>query len=94
MSLKIKEAVMDNKQILNQMIKFNKTIFDNAFNAMQMAQNQGGKMLTSLLDQAAWLPEEGKKTVTDWVKSYQKGCDDFKSTVDEQYKKVEDFLEK
>ena len=85
---------MDNKQILNQTIKFNKTIFDNAFNAMQMAQTQGEKMLTSLLDQASWLPEEGKKTVADWVKAYQKGCDDFKSAVDEQYKKVEDFFSK
>jgi len=85
---------MENKQILKQMVNFNKTIFDNAFNAMQTAQNQGEKMLTSLLDQAAWLPEDGKKTVTDWVKSYQKGCENFKSTVDEQYKKVEDFLEK
>ena len=85
---------MDNKLILNQMIKFNKTIFDNAFNAMQMAQERGGKAVTTLMDQASWLPEEGKKAITDWVKTYQKGCDDFKTTVDEQYKKVEDFLSK
>lgn len=83
---------MDNKLILNQMIKFNKTIFDNAFKAMQMAQDQGEKAVNTLLDQASWLPEEGKKTITDWVKSYQKGCNDFKTTVDEQYKKVEDLL--
>ncbi|NOY68920.1 MAG: hypothetical protein GXP53_05425 [Deltaproteobacteria bacterium] len=84
---------MDNKQVLNQVIKFNKTIFDNAFNAMQMAQNQGEKIITSLLDQAAWLPEEGRKTIDGWVNSYQKGFSDFKSAVDEQYKKVEEFLE-
>ena len=85
---------MDNKQILNQMIKFNKTIFDNAFKAMQMAQGQGENMITSLLDQASWLPEEGKKTITDWVSSYKKGSETFKATVDDQYKKVEDFLSK
>lgn len=84
--------MIDNKQILNQLIKFNKTIFDNAFKAMQMAQDQGEKMVTSLMDQASWLPEEGKKTITDWVKAYQKGCVDFKASVDEQYKKVEEFL--
>jgi len=76
------------------MIKFNKTIFDNAFKAMQMAQDQGEKMINSLVDQASWLPEEGKKTITDWVKSYQKGCIDFKENVDQQYQKVEDFFTK
>ena len=85
---------MDNKQILNQMIKFNKTIFDNAFKGMQMAQDQGEKMINSLVDQASWLPEDGKKTITDWVKSYQKGCTDFKENVDQQYEKVEDFFTK
>lgn len=85
---------MDNKQVLNQVIKFNKTIFDNAFNAMQMAQGQGEKIITSLLDQATWLPEEGRKTIAEWVASYQKGFADFKTAVDEQYKKVEDYLAK
>ncbi len=85
---------MDNKQILGQMIKFNKTIFDNAFKAMQMAQEQGEKMINSLIAQASWLPDDGKKTITDWVKSYQKGCSDFKENVDQQYRKVEDFFTK
>lgn len=85
---------MDNKQILGQMIKFNKTIFDNAFKAMQMAQDQGEKMINSLIDQAAWLPEDGKKTITDWVQAYRKGCNDFKENVDQQYQKVDDFFSK
>jgi polyhydroxyalkanoate synthesis regulator phasin len=85
---------MDNKQILGQMIKFNKTIFDNAFKAMQMAQDQGEKMINSLVEQATWLPEDGRKTITDWIKAYQKGCTDFKENVDQQYQKVEDFFSK
>lgn len=85
---------MDNKKILNQMVQFNKTIFDNAFNAMQMAQGQGEKLLTSLIDQAAWLPDDGKKTIKDWVGTYKKGCEDFKAAVDAQYKKVDEFLNK
>jgi len=85
---------MDNKQIVNQVIKFNKTIFDNAFKAMTMAQEQGEKMITSTLDQASWLPEEGKKAILNWVKAYQKGSETFKSAVDDQYKKVEDYFSK
>ncbi len=83
---------MDNKQIVNQVIKFNKTILDNAFKAMTMAQEQGEKMIATTLDQASWLPEEGKKAIMNWVKAYQKGSETFKSAVDEQYKKVEDYF--
>jgi hypothetical protein len=84
---------MNNKVILKQFIQFNKTAFDNAFKAMNMAQEQGEKMLNALLDQATWIPEEGKKTITEWVKGYKKGVDDFKKTVDDQYKKVEEYFE-
>jgi len=84
---------MDNKQILKQMIQFNKTSFDNGFSAMKIAQEQGEKMLAAFLEQAAWLPEEGRKAIKDWIDAYKKGSDDFKSTMDDNYKKVEEFLE-
>ncbi len=83
---------MDNKQILNQMIQFNKTAYDGSFSAMRMAQEQSETMVKSALEQAAWLPEEGKKLISDWIGAYKKGCDDFKTTMDENYKKVEEFL--
>ncbi len=81
-----------NKAILKQLVQFNKTVFDNAFKAMHLAQEQGEKLLNTLLDQASWLPEDGKKTITEWVNAYKNGMDQFKKTVDEQYKKVEDFF--
>jgi hypothetical protein len=83
---------MNNKLMLKQLIQFNKTAFDNTFKAMNLAQEHGEKMLNALLDQATWLPEEGKKTITDWMKAYKKGVDDFKKALDEQYKKVDDFF--
>lgn len=87
--------MINNKAMLKQIIQFNKTtFFDNAFKAMKLAQEQGEKMLNTMLDQATWLPAEGKKSITDWLKAYKKGVDDFKSAVDEQYDKVEDFLSK
>ena len=84
---------MDNKQILKQMVQFNKTSFDNGFSAMKIAQEQGEKMLAASLDQAAWLPEEGRKAIKDWTDAYKKGFDDLKTAMDENYKKVEEFLE-
>ena len=49
-------------------------------------------MLGTFLQQAAWLPEDGKKAINDWMAAYKKGCEDFKNLVNENYQKVEDFF--
>ena len=79
-------------QMFKQMITFNKTAFDNSFNALVTLQEQTEKMVNAFLDQATWLPEEGKKVTLDWIQAYRKGCEDFKKTVDENFKRVEDFI--
>ena len=83
---------MESAKITKQMIDFQKTTFDNTFSAMVMLQEQTERMTNTLLDQAAWLPEEGKKAINDWVKAYKKGREDFKKIVDENFTKVEDFF--
>jgi len=83
---------MDQKQIANQMIKFNKTAFDNTFSAMTMVYEQNEKMVETFLNQATWLPEEGKKAISDWMTSYRNGCNDFKKLVDGNYEKVEAYF--
>jgi len=85
---------MDQKQIAKQVIQFNKTAFDNSFNAMNMVYEQNEKMVESLLNQATWLPEEGKRAIGDWMSAYRTGCNDFKKLVDENYAKVEAYFEK
>lgn len=85
--------MIENKEMLRQMLAFNKTtFFDNSFKAMKLSQEQGEKMLNATLDQATWLPAEGKKAINEWVKTYKKGIDEIKEQMDEQYKKVEEFL--
>jgi polyhydroxyalkanoate synthesis regulator phasin len=83
---------MEQFQIIKQMTQFNKTAFDNSYNAMTMFREQNEKMANSLLDQATWMPEEGKKALTEWMKSYKKGCEDFKKIVDQNYKNVENYF--
>ncbi len=83
---------MDQTQIFKQMIDFNKAAFDNSFSAMVMVQQQTEKMVTTMLDQATWLPEEGKKAIRDWADACKKGSQDFKKAVDDNFKKVEDFF--
>jgi len=83
---------MDQNQIFKQMIDFNKATFDNSFSAMVMVQEQTEKMVSTILDQATWLPEEGKKAIKEWANACKKGSEDFKKAVDDNFKKVEDFF--
>ena len=85
---------MDQKQIAKQMMEFNKTAFDNTFNAMTVLQDQTEKLVFRFLEKAQWFPEDGKKTINEWVKAYKKGREDFKTTADESYKKVSDYFAK
>ena len=83
---------MDQKQVFKQMSDFNKTAFDNSFNAIVMLQDQAVSLSNTLLTQATWLPEEGKKAIDEWVKTYKTGRETFKKSVDESYNKIKDFF--
>ncbi len=79
-------------ELAKQMIEFNKTTFDNSFSMMVMLQEQMEKTVSSFVEQAAWLPEDGRKVLGDWVSTYKKGREDFKKLVDESYKKVDAYF--
>jgi hypothetical protein len=83
---------MDQKEIFRQMVEFNKGAFNNAFNAMVLVQDQTETLATTMLNQATWMPEEGKKAVREWVDVFKKGRETYKKTVDEAFKKVEAFF--
>ena len=86
------EENMDPKQIAKQMVDFNKTAFDNSFEAMSALQDQAEKMFTATMEQTTFFPEEGKKLINEWINAYKKGREDFKAAADENFKKVETFF--
>ena len=83
---------MEPVKIAEQMVEFQKATFGNSFNAMAMVHEQAERMINMGLDQANWLPEDGKKVVYGWFKSYSKGRADFKRTVDDNFTRVEQFF--
>lgn len=83
---------MEQKQMARQIIEFNKNVFDNSFSAMSALQDQAEKLMLNILDKAAWFPEEGKKTINEWITSYKKSRDDFKTAADESYKKAAGYF--
>jgi len=66
--------------------------FDNSYQAMAVIQDQTEKMVNSMMEQTAFFPEEGKKLINDWIKTYKKGREEFKAAADENFKKVESFF--
>lgn len=80
---------MEPVKIAEQMVEFQKAIFDNNFSTMGMVQEQGESMIKMSLEQAAWLPENGKKVVNEWLMGYKQGREDFKRIVDGNFKRIE-----
>jgi hypothetical protein len=83
---------MENKIIARQLIEFHKATFDNTFNSLTVLQEQAEVMVSAFLEQAAWLPAEGKGAIKDWVNIYKKGRIDFKAEADKNYAKVEEYF--
>lgn len=83
---------MEQKKMAKQMIDFYKTTFDNTYSAFSMMQEQTERMTNMFLEQATGLPPEGKKALQEWTKAYKKGCEEFKKTVDDNFKKAESIF--
>lgn len=64
---------MDQKILFKQMIDFQKATFDNSFKAMSTLQEQGEQMVSMFLEQAPWLPPEGKKPLPNGSGHIRKG---------------------
>jgi len=84
--------MMDPKKMAKQMIEFYKTTFDNSFSAMMMLQEQMERMASMYWGQMTNLPDEAKKGLAEWTKSYKKNCEDFKKVVDDNFKKLDSFF--
>lgn len=83
---------MVQKDAIHQMIKFNQTLFDSAFEATVKFQDQVEKLGNAMMDKAAWLPSENRKVLDNCVEAYKAGRSNFKSYVDEGYQQTEKLL--
>ncbi len=84
---------MQPKDVLKQMIQFNKSTFDNAFKNLGLLQQQMEQTMNLYIDQAGGLSDEGKKAAKDWTAMYKKGFDDYKKLIDENFSKLDAFFE-
>lgn len=84
---------METAKIAKQMIGFQKTVFDNSFNAMAIVQDQAETMINNFLGQFPGVTEDGKKQMNETYAYTKKARDDFKKAVDEGYTQFEKMLD-
>ncbi len=84
---------MESAKFVKQTLGFQKTIFENSFNAMTVVQDQTEKMVNSYLDQLPWVTEESKSSMQATVEMAKKARNDFKTAVDDGFVKFEEMLE-
>jgi hypothetical protein len=85
---------MDKMIGIKQTIEFNKSVFKNSFTAMTIAQDQSEQMFMAFLDQNPMIPEEGKKAVEQWFKTYKTGAAEFKKIAEDSFAKIEGYFNK
>jgi hypothetical protein len=78
---------MDQKQMFKQMIEFNQTTFNTAFNAMVVLQDQLEKTASAAL--AGGLPAEGRKAIEQWAEAFKSGRNNFKQQIDNGFEQAE-----
>lgn len=76
-------------RMAKQIMDLQRATFEGMINNMIMFWDQTGKMLSPFVDQAPWVPEEGKKAFRDWVEGAKKGCETFKNSVNDGFSRVE-----
>ncbi len=80
---------MEPEKMAQQMVYFQKTLFESSFNAMNMVLDQSEQMTRNFVKQVPWVPEEGRKTLEETFGFYKKAREDFKRAVDDSFSKME-----
>ena len=83
---------MDQKQIVKQILDLNKKVLDGVYAAVALGQEQNERLTKRLVEQSAWVPEEGKKVVGEWIEQASKMRNDFKKGLDEGLKTIEEQI--
>jgi len=83
---------MDQKKLIKQALDFNRNAFNNGFNALVMLQDHTERVCNTALENANWIPEEGKNTLGEWIESCKKGREKYKDAVNAGFQQLEGVL--
>jgi len=83
---------MEQQKIAKQMVEFGQATFNNAFNANTLFQEQFEHVANTVLDQATWIPAEGRKIIDSWAATAKTGRDNLKKYMDDSYKHAQNIF--
>lgn len=78
---------------MKQMLEFNRTSFNNTYNALTKLQEQAEKMTSTLIDHPTLLPEDGKKIIKEWVSIFKQHQSEYKETVNDNFENLLNYFE-
>jgi len=84
---------METVKIAKQMIDFQKTVFDNSYNAVTVMQTHGEKMLNGFLKQFPWVSKENRKPFDDSVAFIKKAEEEYKKNVDQVFTHLSELVD-
>lgn len=76
------------------LVEFQKTTFDNTIRVFSALQVQTEKLIQELTVKSNWMPKEGKKVVEEWIKTVNRGRNDFKKTMDRSFDLISAYLKR
>jgi hypothetical protein len=83
---------MEANTITKQAIDFQKMSFNNWYKTLTLVQDQAVTTMDKMLDQATWLPEDGRNAIQSWVGTIQDERNRFKGYVDNSFVSLEKAL--
>ncbi len=75
-------------------IKMQRSAVDKAFKIVTRVQESADKAVKGQMDDADWLPDEGKDIVKEWSRTLADGRAEFQKTVDKSYDLLRGYFER
>jgi len=88
----MKEEGLGAEKVGLEYVNFMRNSFRTWMENVSLMQDQGERLLNLTLKQGETGYEEGKKTFGEWTANYKKASEQFKSSVEENLAKLEEFL--
>jgi len=80
------------EKIAKQMLDLQKATVEQSFNTMLVFQDHSEKLMQAVMEQATWMPDEGKQAVKGWINAVKKNEDDCKQMIDDYFLSVEQYF--
>jgi hypothetical protein len=83
---------LDYSNFTKQIVDFQKMAFTNWISATTMVQDHTTSAVNTILNQNAWIPEQGRKAAEEWMGACQQEQVRFKNLVEKSFSSVEQLL--